>query len=283
LILARYAEVGLKSRGVRRYFERILVNNIMTALAKNDIEALVNAEHGRLFIETGEIDRAIAIISRVFGIASLSPVLRAESNLPDMMRVAAEYSRTLLHPGDSFAVRPRREGDHPFTSVDVGREVGSAIWQANEDKKVRVDLSHPDVEIFVEVRKNRTYIFSQYVPGPGGLPMGSQGRVVARVDNEEDALAAWLVMKRGCRVIVLSEHEAASILQPWDPYLAVEKGKGIREMIREHHAHAAVFGCRMEDFEGLKKINLEVPAFFPLIGFTDDEVEKRLETIKKIE
>lgn len=281
MILARYAEVGLKSRGVRRYFERILANNIMAALARNNIEALVNLENGRLFIETGDIERAIHVVSRVFGIASISPAIRTESKLPEMMRTAAEYSKNLIRTGNSFAVRPRREGTHPFNSVDVGREVGSAIWMANEHKNVRVDLTNPDVEIYVEVRRNNTYIFSKYIPGPGGLPMSSQGRVVAKVESDRDALAAWLMMKRGCRVIVLSDDYDPRILEPWDPQILLEKGKDMMEAIREHRGSAAVFGYGLDDFDQIKKIDLQMPVFYPLIGMTDEEMKKRLEAIKE--
>ena len=81
-----------------------------------------------------------------------------------------------------------------------------------------MDLHHPDLVVYVEVRDRRAYVFSEYLDGPGGLPMGSQGKVVALIRDERDALAAWMMMKRGCRVLFLVENEEAMrILERWDP------------------------------------------------------------------
>ena len=111
--------------------------------------------------------------------------------------------------------------------------------------------------------------------------MSSQGRVVAKVESDRDALAAWLMMKRGCRVIVLSDDYDPRILEPWDPQLLLERGKGMMEAIREHRGSAAVFGYGLDDFDQIKKIDLQMPVFYPLIGMTDEEMKKRLEAIKE--
>lgn len=171
LILVRYAELGLKSRPVRRRFEQVLVANMMAGLAKAGVEALVRSEQGRVFIETDKERDAVRAISRVFGVASLSVVMKTDSDMESMGKAAAELSRPILSEGRSFAVKARRVGDQAYTSMDVGREVGSAIFLANEEKMVKVDLTRPDVVFFVEVRGKVAYIFSTYIPGPGGLPL----------------------------------------------------------------------------------------------------------------
>ena len=281
-ILVRYAEIGLKSRSVRRRFESILIDNLMSSLAYEGIEGLVSSEYGRIFIEVDDAPSAISALSRVFGVASVSPVLRCSSDMEEMKKRIAELSVPLIEEGQSFAVRARRIGNHPFTSVDLGRELGSAVYVANERKGIRVDLTNPDLEIFVEVREKKAYLFHTFVPGPGGLPLGSQGRVVALLEKESDALAAWLIMKRGCKTIALGSEDSAAvrILRSWDHHLKVLDPADLSEAVRRYRAHAAVFGLRLADFERIKGIRLTVPAFFPLIGMGDSEINIRLQRIK---
>jgi thiamine biosynthesis protein ThiI len=203
--------------------------------------------------------------------------------MEEMQKVAAEYSRTMLREGQSFAVKARREGNHPYKSMDVGREVGSAIFLANEDRGVHVDLTHPDVTFYVEVRERMAYIFSEYLSGPGGLPMGSQGKVVASVETERDALAAWMLMKRGCRVFIStpSEDGAVAILKAWDPRLKVFVDRDMHKVLHDVKALATVHGHGIEDMDRITELSSQVPAFFPLIGMTEAEIEERLASIRE--
>ena len=281
-ILVRYAELGLKSRSVRRRFESILVDNLLSSLANAGLEGLITTEYGRIFVEVDDPERASKTLARVFGVSSVSSVIRCSSDMGEMKVRIAELSKPILQQKQSFAVRARRAGTHPYTSVDLGRELGSAIFLANEEKGVRVDLTHPDVEIYVEVRDRKAYFFSSYIPGPGGLPLGSQGRVVVLLEQERDALAGWLIMKRGCRAVVLGDEgsPAVKILKAWDPALKIAKEENLAEALRKHRALAAVFGYVLEDFESIKEIHVPVPAFFPLVGMDGKEIEERLERIR---
>ena len=281
-ILVRYAEMGLKSRSVRKRFESILVDNLMSSLANAGLEGLITTEYGRIFVEVEDPVRASRALSRVFGVSSVSSVIRCPGEMEEMKRKIADFSKPLLKEGQSFAVRARRTGDHPFTSMDLGRELGSAVFLANEEKGVKVDLTDPDVEVFAEVRERRAYLFSAYIPGPGGLPLGSQGKVVVLLEQERDALAAWLIMKRGCRAIALGQEDsaAAKLLRAWDPTLKVSSAMDLAEALKRHKALAAVFGYTLEDFEKIKEVNLPVPAFFPLVGMDYKEIEERLERIR---
>ncbi|MDD1765407.1 MAG: THUMP domain-containing protein [Methanomassiliicoccales archaeon] len=280
LILVRYAEMGLKSVTVRKRFEKVLVDNIMAALAAERIEGLVESERGRIYVRTDRIEEAIRPVSRVFGVASLSGVIETTSNMDDIRSLAVSYSRERLKKGDSFAMRVRRTGTHPFTSADVARDVGAAVVSANVDLEVTVDLDSPDLELFVEVRNNRAFVFSEYVPGPGGLPMGSQGKILAIVDKERDVVAAWLMMKRGCKVVIVSSADRLiDILAKWDPSLRVASPAPLEHLTVSHRALAVAFGYGVEDIEEIKKLSLPVPAFFPLVGMNEEEIEKRFEAI----
>jgi thiamine biosynthesis protein ThiI len=280
LLLVRYAEVGLKSESVRNQFERILINNILDSFAKEGIECLIERERGRIFVETHDVDRAIKRLRRIFGIASISSVMSCSSKLEEMRSFAVKYSAPLFARGSTFALRVRRTGVHDFSSMDVARELGSAILEANKEKEISVDLVSPDLEIFVEIRRSKAYFFTEYIPGPGGLPLGSQGRVLAIVDRDRDVVAAWLMMKRGCRVIVLSEsRDLVKILEAWTPRLTVEPSAQVEQCVRKYRALAVVFGYGSDEMEEIRKVKFSVPAFFPLIGFDDQEVERKLREI----
>ena len=116
------------------------------------------------------------------------------------------------------AVKARREGSHPYTSMDVGREAGSAIFLRNEKLGVKVDLTNPEMVFYIEVRNNKAYIFDSYITCPGGLPLGSQGRVFADISDERGMVSAWMMMKRGCRTMVRGDY-GIDILRSYDPTL----------------------------------------------------------------
>jgi thiamine biosynthesis protein ThiI len=122
--------------------------------------------------------------------------------------VAVKEAKKVLSPGSDFAVLTRRVGEHPFSSRDINREVGAAILEAVP--RARVNLSTPDHKIFVEVRGNDSYIFFEIVGGIGGLPVGSQGKVVALFSGGVNSfLAACLVLKRGCLVFPIFFDESS--------------------------------------------------------------------------
>jgi len=273
LILVRYAEIGLKSRPVRRRFEAMLRENIGDMLARDGVEALISVENSRLYVQCEDEEGALLALRRVFGVASVSVVELHEGDLEEVCAAAARYSLGKLSEGQSFAVRPRREGVHDFTSMDLGREVGSAIFLANEHLGVRVDLSNPDVEFFIELRQRRAYIFQDYLPGPGGLPLGSQGRVLASIRDDRDALAAWMMMRRGCRVLLHGEGRN-ELLERYDPKLRHVEGN-LEEALRSSGALGVVSGETLADLELIEQAhNPELTAFHPLVGLSKEEVSK---------
>ncbi len=280
LILVRYAEMGLKSSSVRRRFEKVLIDNIMAALAEKGVEAIVESERGRIYIKTERLEEAVGPVSRVFGVASLSTAIETTAAMDEIRSAVVAYSKPLLEKNRSFAMRVRRTGSHPFSSQDVARDVGAAVLEANMDRTVKVDLDAPDVELFVEVRNNRAFIFSKYVPGPGGLPLGSQGRILALVERKRDAVAAWLMMKRGCKTVVVSSNDAvSSVLKKWDPALRIVEPSPLEEMVAAHRPLAVAFGYALEDFERIRETKLSVPAFYPLVGMSEEDIAKRFEAI----
>ena len=268
ILLVRYSEIGLKGRPVRRRFEAQLKENIMSMLAYDNVEAIVTNGEARLYVEAEDLDKAAESISRVFGVASVSKTSIIGASMEEICEAAAEYSKEILKPGQSFVVRARREGTHPYTSMDVGREAGSAIFVAH-DENVKVDLHNPDVTIFIEIRNNKSYIFSKYIPGPGGLPLGSQGKVIAHVNNNRGVLSAWMMMKRGCRVYVTGKADM-TLLKRYDPNL-----RGVSAKDDLSGILGKVLGISVNELDTPGTLDT-VPVFYPTVGMTDAQVEDAL-------
>jgi len=279
-LLIRYCEIGLKSTPVRRRFENILKDNMLTMLAADGIEAIVTFADARFFIETDDIQGCVDSVKKVFGIASLSVVEECTSDMDDICKTAAEYSVGRISEGQSFAVKARREGTHPYTSMDVGREAGSAIFERNEDLGVKVDLTDPEKIFYIEVRNNKAYIFDSYVTCPGGLPLGSQGRVFAEIDDRRGMVSAWMMMKRGCRVMVRGDYDI-DLLMDYDPTLRsitdedIENGS-IKEIL------GMVKGTSLEELDSVDVSKYDVPVYFPTIGMSDKDVDDLYGSIKSV-
>jgi len=203
VVIVRYGELALKSTGVRNWYEKILMKNIVAMLDSRSIPySLIRREWGRIFIETTD-PRAAGATADVFGVVSTSSALITEPDLESAARTCALLGTSLIREGESFAIRARRSGNHSFTSADLGRYCGDAVWNAleNEGKHPRVDLGSPDKEIFVEMRQNLAYIYLETVKGVGGLPLGTQGSMVVLMSGGIDSpVAAWLMMKRGVMI-----------------------------------------------------------------------------------
>src|SRR2546430_6108243 len=200
VLLVRFGELALKSRFVRRQLRHRLVANIQDLFAAEGVECITEADEARVYVHVDDVAKAHAILGRVFGVVSISPATEAHADLDSLRKVVLSEASRALSPGQSFALRPRRVGTHPFTSQDLARELGEAVRQAHPD--VRVNLTQPDVEIHVEVRHNRAFVFREIWAGPGGLPLGSQGRALAVGRDEAGLVCGWRGMKRRWRVAV---------------------------------------------------------------------------------
>ena len=201
LIIARYGEIGIKSPKIRSRFERKLVKNI-----KATFECDVDRNQGRIYVHPKDFDEGIEKLNRVFGIVSYSPVTSTLTTYEDIDNTLTEYtknliSENLLDENTKFAIKCRRVGKHDFTSQEMAAHCGGVVRKVIP---APVDLTNPDLTIYVEIRENDTFIFHEKIRGPGGLPLGTQGKVVVLVSSGIDSpVAAYLMMKRGCEVVAL--------------------------------------------------------------------------------
>jgi len=280
VLLVRFGEIALKSRWVRRHLRDRLVSNIQDLFAAERVECLTRADHARIFVEVNDVGAARRILHRAFGVVSFSPAEPCPPELESIAGVAVGVTRGRVHDGVTFAVRARRSGSHPFTSQDVARVVGAEIQKAIP--RAIVDLDEPEVEIFIEVRDGAAYVFTDVVPGPGGLPLGSQGPALALVEGPRGIVAAWMAMRRGCKLTVATPaEELAEPLRRWDVHLKVlvyRPGDDLVAFLRLARAKALFLGSSIGDLPG-ERPNLPVPVFHPTIGLGDNDVHERLQAI----
>ncbi len=275
VLLVRFGEIALKSRYVRRQLRDRLVANIQDLFAMEGVECVTEADEARVYVHVDDEARARPILMRVFGVVSISPATEGHGDLESMKRLAIEEAGRAGVAGKTFAIRARRVGSHPFTSQDLAKQVGGAVLDACPGAKV--NLGAPAVEIHVEVRENRGFVFREFWPGPGGLPLGSQGRALAVVDGDAGMVAAWMGMKRGCRVVVAAPAGSrdASLLRAWEPGLKTLELGGLdrlEELVKIARAGAVFVGTRGREFDPAGRPRVSVPVFEPVVGLPDAEV-----------
>ncbi|HVL47411.1 MAG TPA: THUMP domain-containing protein [Candidatus Thermoplasmatota archaeon] len=294
-LLVRYGEIGIKGPAVRARFERRLVENMESMFAARGLECATEREWGRVFVHTAKPAEALDALAHTFGVVSASEALECEGTVEAVAAFASE--RTTVPAGATFAVRARRAGTHGFSSVDVARATGAAIVARNPG--ARVDLENPDVEVFVEVRGRRAYVYRDAVAGPGGLPLGTQGRVAILLDEPRDVLAAWLLMKRGVSPQILAASPVEGALRPalealaaWTPaldlgVLAVPEAWSadparrrafLVEALARHASHrratAVVLGDGLAEAAAFAPLDARVgrPVFRPLVGYPGERL-----------
>ena len=228
VLVIHYHEIALKG-GNQAYFENILKRNIQQRLADLS-QARVRHMRNRLVVRglpPEAVTRVIPRLQQVFGIANISIGTEVDASMEAMKSAAQALVQGLSFA--SFAVRPKRaEKKYPFTSQDIGREVGAAVWEVSH---ARVDLTHPELEVFVEVVQGKAYIFAAKLPGPGGLPVGSSGRGVVLFSVGFDApVAAWRMMKRGLSLHLVHFHG-----QPQTDDASVRKARALAQVLAQWH------------------------------------------------
>ena len=194
-LLIRFSgEVTTKSRGTRARFMQLLRRNIEDALGAERIPYEFQWEWSRFFVDTPE-PRAKDVLKRVFGIQSFSEIRSFPVEGLDQLVAEGEALFRDHVRAKTFAVRARRsDRDLGFGSRDVERDLGAALLPPAEG----VDLDDPDVTVYVEIRNGQAHFFTERHEGPGGLPVGAEGRAVALVSGGFDsAVASWLMLGRG--------------------------------------------------------------------------------------
>ena len=200
--LIKYGEIGIK--GNNRYiFEDALVSQIRYALASVEGKFIVSKEQGRIYVETVgsfDYDEVIDRLSRIFGIVGICPFIQVEdSGYEQLLKDIITHIDKQYPQAFTFKVEARRaRKNYPINSMELNALLGDGILEACPRSKV--DVHNPQVKIRVEIRK-KINIFSLVLPGPGGMPVGSNGKAMLLLSGGIDSpVAGYMIAKRGVTI-----------------------------------------------------------------------------------
>jgi tRNA uracil 4-sulfurtransferase len=220
-VLIRYHEIALK-KGNRAYFTELLKRNILSAVKDLGAKEIRSLPARLLLAFKEDVDQETVIrrISSVFGVANFSLV---ETTARDIEALRARILEALNGTRfESFRIETQR-GDKtfPLNSPEINRRLGAAV---KEKSAARVDLTHPELTVFVEILPRDAFFGFNKIPGAGGLPVGGSGRVVSLISGGIDSpVAAYRMLQRGCRLIFVHFHSA--------PYLDRTSQEKVRQLV----------------------------------------------------
>ncbi|WP_443661158.1 tRNA uracil 4-sulfurtransferase ThiI [Eshraghiella crossota] len=199
--LIKYGEIGTKGKN-RYLFEDALCRQIRRSLKKVDGTFTVTKEQGRIYVDTeGEFDYegAVEALKKVFGILWICPMLQIEDNgFDDLACKVNEYLKNVYgNEKKTFKVDARRaRKNYPKNSMEINMDLGEKILDAYPEQFM-VDVHKPDFYLNVEIR-NKINIYSERIPGPGGMPVGTNGKATLLLSGGIDSpVAGYMIAKRG--------------------------------------------------------------------------------------
>ena len=198
--LLKYGEIGIKGKN-RYLFEDALVRQIRFALKDVDGQFDVHKSQARIYVDCeGDYDYEDTVehLKRVFGIVGICPVVRMEDQGFEKLKEDVVSYMVEMYPDKNltFKVEARRaRKTYPKTSMEINCDLGEVILEAFPETKV--DVHHPDVMLNVEIR-NEIYVYSQIIPGAGGMPVGTNGKAMLLLSGGIDSpVAGYMISKRG--------------------------------------------------------------------------------------
>lgn len=229
VILLRYHEIALKGWN-RRWFEEVLISNvrkaIQTALGLN-AKIEIKRYQGRIAVESDWNEAVRMSLSRVFGLAGFSPARVVPTNLDDVLKFTfEEFGERISKAGlpKTFRVLTRRSDKVlPETSAQIDAFIGGHIHDAYPS--LAVDLKHPELTLGIEIRKDYSWIWLDKYAGAGGLPVGTNSKLLCLISGGLDSpVAAIQLMKRGAEVAFVHFHGA--------PFVGREALEKVEELVR---------------------------------------------------
>lgn len=207
--LIKYAEIGVKGKN-RYLFEDALVKQIKYALKKCDGEYAVRKTDGRIYVDAVsefDYDETVAALQKVFGISGICPVVYVEDEGFEKLgeRVVRYIDEVYPDKNKTFKVAARRaRKNYPLNSMEINVEMGGVILDAYP--QMHVDVHKPDILLNIEVR-DKIYIYSEIIPGPGGMPVGTGGKAMLLLSGGIDSpVAGWMIAKRGVKIDAVYFH-----------------------------------------------------------------------------
>ena len=254
-VICRYHEIATKGNN-RNMFERCLVDNIKRLVGR-EANCRVLRVRGRVWIErqdggafsAAEIGHIKEVLPRAFGLESFSPAVRLPVDMDKIRECALELVRELFAAAPerfTFRIRARRSNKRfMFTSNQIEIDLITRIADTLGEERFTIDLDRADYTLGVEVRDEFSALYLEQLPGPGGLPVGSNPRVLTLLSGGIDSpVAAYLAMKRGSGTAFLSFHSA-----PYTPPESVEKVKRLAAMLNTYQRPERLFAANLSAFQ----------------------------------
>ncbi len=198
--LIKYGEIGIKGKN-RYQFEDALVRQIRFVLRKIEGDFHVYKSQSRVYVDCEggyDCDEVAKALQTVFGIVGICPVVRvSDQGFEELKKDVVAYMDEMYPDKNiTFKVESRRaRKTYPVRSMEMNRDLGEAILYAFPE--IRVDVHEPDVLLHVEVRED-IYIYSKVIPGPGGMPIGTNGKAMLLLSGGIDSpVAGYRIAKRG--------------------------------------------------------------------------------------
>lgn len=207
--LIKYAEIGIKGKN-RYLFEDALVRQIRHALKKCEGEFLVHKTQGRIFVEAQtefDFDETVNALQHVFGIVGICPMIYVEDEgFESLCKTVIDYiAKVYPERNKTFKVFARRtRKNYPKESPEINCDMGEAILNAYPE--MRVDVHNPEILLTIEIRE-KIYIYSEIIPGPGGMPVGTGGKAMLLLSGGIDSpVAGYMIAKRGVKIDAVYFH-----------------------------------------------------------------------------
>ena len=207
--LIKYAEIGVKGKN-RYLFEEALVRQIKYALKKSEGEFAVRRTDGRIYVDAlteFDYDETVENLQKVFGISGICPVVHVEDEGFEKLGEAVVRYLDDVYPDKhkTFKVAARRaRKNYPLDSMEINMELGGIVLDAYPE--MRVDVHKPDILLHVEIR-DMIYLYSEIIPGPGGMPVGTGGKAMLLLSGGIDSpVAGWMIAKRGVKIDAVYFH-----------------------------------------------------------------------------
>lgn len=234
ILIVRCGEVALKGMN-KPYFERMLAERIHKRLkAAGYGKASVKRHEGLIFVRFDREWDTVQLageISKVFGVASISPAVESESNMEAIGVEAVSFMEKLCEERcvRTFKVEAKRaDKQFPIKSPDIARQIGGYVLKGL--KVLKVDVHNPDVRLFVDVRHDRSYIYADKIAGFGGLPLGTNGKGLVLLSGGIDSpVAAWMMAKRGMMIETVHFHS-----YPYTSPRAQEKVEDLAKIVASY-------------------------------------------------
>ena len=234
ILIVRCGEVALKGMN-KPYFERMLAERIHKRLkAAGYGKASVKRHEGLIFVRFDrewETMQLAGEISKVFGVASISPAVESESKMEAIGTEAVKFMERLCKERCvmTFKVEAKRaDKQFPIKSPDIARQIGGYVLKGL--KVLKVDVHNPDVRLFVDVRHDKSYIYSDKISGFGGLPLGTNGKGLVLLSGGIDSpVAAWMMAKRGMMIEAIHFHS-----YPYTSPRAQEKVEDLAKIVASY-------------------------------------------------